>query len=463
MQHTHFLKHLRFPLFWQILLAMAVTLSLTIGIIWAYLGHNLNHLLQQQTDTFANTITQQAADSAAEMVMASDQLAIMSMLDNLVAKNTSIRQMRVFDEKQQLIAQSPLAQSTMEQKHLNRYSTPILFHDVQAGSISLVLDNSAIRDSLIRTRQVLGVIVFSIGLIALIISAWLANNLSTPLKRLQKVAAEVANGNLNPQLPETKNDEVGDLVSDFDNMLQGLRDKESIEHKFSSYISKDIARGILANLHTNKSPLRNVYGSVLFVDIVGFTQLTERSKPSEITDILNHYYFILHQAAKMYRGSVDNYIGDGAMLTFGVHKEDNKHSINAICSAQIFLRLTDLMNAQRKEKGLPNLDFRLGLHCGDMLAGTIGSSERMQLTITGDSVNLAARMCEQADINKLMISDDILNHPSTHELVVTEPPKKLHIKGKSDPVNGHNVIRLAPKFNRLLMQQEAEMEAMQYE
>jgi adenylate cyclase len=463
MQDTHFLKHLRFPLFWQILLAMAVTVSLSIGIIWAYLGYNLNHLLQQQTDTFANTITQQAADSAAEMVMASDQLALMSMLDNLVAKNTSIQQMRVFDDKQQLLAQSPLIQAKGDQSNLNRYNTPILFHDVQAGSISLMLDNSAIRDSLIRTRKVLGFIVVSIGLLALIISAWLANSLSAPLKRLQKVAAEVANGNLNPELPNIRNDEVGDLVTGFDNMLQGLRDKESIEHKFSSYISKDIARGILANLHTNKTPLRSVYGSVLFVDIVGFTQLSERAKPNEITDILNHYYFILHQAAKMYRGSVDNYIGDGAMLTFGVHKEDHKHAINAICSAQIFLRLTDLMNAQRKEKNLPNLDFRLGLHCGDMLAGTIGSSERMQLTITGDSVNLAARMCEQAEINKLLISDNVFNHPSTHELVVTEPSVKLKIKGKTNLVNGHHVIRLAPKFNRLLMQQEAEMEAMQNE
>ena len=463
MHGTHFLKRFRFPLFWQILLAMAITLSLTVGVIWAYLGYNLSHLLQQQTDTFAHTITQQAADSAAEMVMASDQIALTAMLDNLVAKNTNIQQMRVYDDQNTLLAQSPLMASSPSSTVLNRYSTPITFHDVQAGSISLVLDNSPIRASLIHTRKILGFIVVSIGLLALVISAWLATNLSAPLKRLQKIAAEVAKGNLNPDLPSINNDEVGDLVTSFGNMLQDLRDKESIEHKFSSYISKDIAKGILANLHTNKAPLRSVQGSVLFVDIVGFTQLSECSAPNDITDILNHYYFLLHQAAKMYRGSVDNYIGDGAMLTFGVHKEDHKHSINAICSAQIFLRLTDLMNAQRKEKGLPNLGFRLGIHCGDMLAGTIGSSERMQLTITGDSVNLAARMCEQADINKLMISDSVLQHPATQELVVTEKPVELFVKGKSEPVIGHHVIHLAPKFNRLLMQQESEMEAMQYE
>lgn len=463
MQYIHLLKGFRFTLFWQILLGMTVTLGLTIGIIWAYLGYNLNHLLEKQTDAFANTITQQAADSAAEMVMASDHLALISMLDNLVIKNASIREMRIYDDQGNMLAHSIHSQNIEDKNTFKIYQTPIFFHDVQAGKISLTLDNSVIRESLIRTRNILSIIVTSIGILALLIATWLATNISAPLKRLQKVASAVANGDLNPKLPQRKNDEVGDLVLSFDNMLQGLRDKESIEHKFSSYISKDIARGILANLHTKKSPLQSVSGSVLFVDIVGFTQLSERSKPEEIAEILNHYYFLLHQAAKMYRGSVDNYIGDGAMLTFGVHKEDQKHSINAICSAQIFLRLADLMNAQRKEKGLSGLEFRLGLHCGEMLAGTIGSSERMQLTITGDTVNLAARLCEQADANKLMISDEILHHPSSADLIVTEPPKPLTVKGKSSTVNGQHVIRLAPKFNRLLMQQEAEMEAMQYE
>ena len=357
-------------------------------------GANLGDNLSFAADLMLKDLrlSQQAADSAAEMVMASDKLALASMLDNLVSKNKSIKEMRVFDDKHQLLAQSPQDAPELEPLKLNHYQTPITFHDVQAGSISLVLDNSPIRNSLIQTRKVLGIIVFSIGILALIISAWLATNLSAPLKRLQKVASEVADGNLKPDLPNIKNDEVGDLVLSFSNMLQGLRDKESIEHKFSSYISKDIAKGILDNLHTNKTPLRNVSGSVLFVDIVGFTQLTERSKPSEITDILNHYYFLLHQAAKMYRGTVDNYIGDGAMLTFGVHKEDQKHSINAICAAQIFIRLSKALNLHRLKNDLPELNFRLGLHCGDMLAGAIGDKERMQFTISGDTVNVAAAM-----------------------------------------------------------------------
>ncbi len=450
------LHKLRFPLFWQMLLAMSLLLCLTTVSLWSYLQFDLNQLLQEQTDTFAHTISQQAADSAAEMVMADDQMALASMLDSLVSKTHSIHSIAVFDHEQ-LLAQ---AQGNNNSKQVRSYQADILFHDILAGKIVLSLDISPISDSLIATQKALGFIFMGIGLLALGLAIVMARKLTSPLKHLQEVVKVVAEGQLNPTLPTSNNDEVGDLIHSFNHMLQGLRDKESIENKFSSYISKDIAKDILSDLHISKKPLREVNGSVLFVDIVGFTQLCEKQSPQHIADILNQYYFLLHQAAKMYRGSVDSYIGDGAMLTFGVHKEDHKHAINAICGAQIFIRLCDLMNDQRKQNQLPPLQFRLGLHCGAMLAGTIGSSERMQFTISGDTVNLAARLCDLAEPGKLLVSNNIYQHPSTQQLIVTEPAHSLNVKGKSQAIKCFYISRLAPKFNRLLMQQEAELKAM---
>jgi len=440
------------------LLAMTVLLCLTIFTLWSYLQFDLNRLLQAQTDTFAHTISQQAADSAAEMVMADDQLALSSMLQGLVSKTQNIQNIAVYDEQHRLLAQAQVSNTS---DRVRSYEADILFHDVFAGKIELSLDISAIRDSLINTQKALAFICMGIAFLALFTSIFLARKLTAPLKHLQEVVQVVAHGKLDPTLPHSNNDEVGDLIHSFRHMLQGLRDKESIEHKFSSYISKDIAQDILSDLQVSKKPLRAVSGSVLFVDIVGFTQLCESQSPQQIADILNQYYFLLHQAAKMYRGSVDNYIGDGAMLTFGIHKEDQKHSINAVCGAQIFIRLCDLMNSQRAQNSLPPLQFRLGLHCGEMLAGTIGSSERMQFTISGDTVNLAARLCDLAEPGKLLISDDIYVHPSTHQLLVTETARSLKVKGKSHSIKTFNIVRLAPKFNRLLMQQEAELKAMQ--
>ena len=448
---------IRFPLFWQFMLAMSVLVCLTTASVWVYVTYHLNDILTKQADIYATALTQQAANSAAELVMANDQIALVSMLDNLVGHTKSLEKISVFNHQNQLLSRASQDGSGLQSRD---YQADILYHDVVAGRIEVSIDHGIITQSIQQLLTILSIITLTATLLAILIAVVIAQSLSAPLKHLQKVAQVVADGELNPLLPDNRNDEVGDLILSFKKMLKSLRDKESIEHKFSSYISKDIAKDILADLGRDKKPLKTVNGSVLFVDIVGFTQLCETQSANEIADILNQYYFLLHQAAKMYRGSVDNYIGDGGMLTFGVHKNDQKHAINAVCAAQIFIRLTDIMNSQRTEKKLIPLQFRLGIHSGELLAGTIGSSERMQFSISGDTVNLASRLCELATPGQLLISEATYCHSSCEGLLITNMPLALSVKGKSNTTTTYQVKGLAAKFNRLLMQQEAEMLAM---
>jgi adenylate cyclase len=460
------LSNIRFPLFWQMLLSMIFVLCLAIGVLWGYLQLNFNALMQKQVDTFAHTITQQAASSAAELLMADDYFALSSMLENLVRSSDNITAISIQDDTNTTVAlatNSPINGNgnTASEVHSINYQADIIFHEVKAGSIQLSLDNSAISDSLTKALRALGMILIGIVFLAIVSSIIIAKKLTRSLKQLQVTTQQVAEGNLNPTLPNANNNEVGDLIKSFEHMLQGLRDKKSIEKKFTSFISKDIAKDILSDLDQLKKPLKSVNGSVLFVDIVGFTQLSERQSPQKIADILNQYYSLLHQVSKLYWGSVDNYIGDGAMLTFGVHVDDAKHSINAICAAKIFIRLSKAWNQQRVKHNLPELDFRLGLHCGEMLAGAIGDQGRMQFTISGDTVNVAARLCDLASPNKLMISESIYQHPACDSLLITDPSESFNLKGKTHPINCFSVIALAPQFNRLLMQQENELIAMQ--
>ena len=452
------LQTLRFPLFWQMLSTMATVMVVATGSVWFFLQFNLDDLLQKQTDTFARTITQQAANSSAELLMADDTFTLSSMLDNLVRTSVNIHSIRVYDENQKVVAE---ASRNTHDKFTIIYTSDIIFHNVKAGYIHLNIDNSAIRNSLINSQKILGIVCAVVGLLALFFTILIARKLTHPLKELQVITQTVAKGNLSPTLPKVGNDEVGDLINSFNNMLQGLRDKKSIEYKFNSYISKDIAKDILSDLDQHKRPLKTVNGSVLFVDIVGFTQLSESESPQIIADILNQYYSLLHQISKLYWGSVDNYIGDGAMLTFGVHVDDPKHTIHAICAAQVFIRLTKNMNNHRQQAGLPTLEFRLGLHCGEMLAGTIGSKERMQFTISGDTVNLAARLCDLATADTLLISSSIYNHSACRGLLISDAGQSYIVKGKSNPITGFTVTGLAANFNRILMQQELELRAMQ--
>ncbi len=460
MQPTSSKKGIRFPVFWQMVLTTSLLVILGTSMLWAYLHLNLNQVLTRQANTFGSSIAHQMAESAAEIILADDLLALNTMLGNMIKQNDHIIGIEVLDHTGETLsaAQSIHYGSLTD---VSQHTVDIRFQDVVAGTLKLTVDRSPITESLHKTIKAVSMLAAMTLLLLIGFGVYLARRITRPLKDLQAVAEQVAQGELNPNLPNPLNDEVGDLVESFDQMLQGLRDKASIENRFSSYISKDVADDILANLNQKRMPLKQVSGSVLFIDIVGFTSLCEHTAANVITDILNQYYYFVHQAAKMYRGSVEKYIGDGAMITFGVHKQDSNHPLNAVCAAQIFLKLIQFMNDKRAQQSLAPIQFRMGLHSGDMMAGTIGSDERMEFTVLGDTVNTAARLCSYSLPDRLLISDVVYNHNSTRGLLVTEAAEEIQVKGKAKPLKTHLVLHLAAKFNRLLRQQQDEVEAMQ--
>ena len=164
------------------LLSMMLVLVLSIGVLWGYLQVNFNDLLQRQIDTFANTVTQQAANSAAEMLMAEDYLALSSMLENIVHTSDNILSISIEDDLGKTVAialrtpeteetgketnsQAKLSNDRVLDKNSSRYRSDIIFHQGTAGSIQLSIDNSAISNSLIKAVSALGLIL--IGIISL--------------------------------------------------------------------------------------------------------------------------------------------------------------------------------------------------------------------------------------------------------------------------------------------------------
>ena len=280
---------LRFPLFWQVTLSTTLLVFLGTSTLWAYLHFNLNDVLNRQADTFGNSIARQMAESAAEIILADDHLALNAMLTNMIEQNQHILRIEVQDHTDTLISsvQNPAAETHQQ---VAAYQVPIRFQDVIAGTLKLRLDKSPITQSIHETIKVMSILAAVTIFLLIGFGLFFARHLTQPLKRLQSVAEQVAHGDLQPTLPKCRNDEVGDLVRSFDQMLSGLRDKASIENKFSSYISKDVADDILANLNQQRMPLRLIRGSVLFIDIVGFTSLCERTPPREVSEILNQYY-----------------------------------------------------------------------------------------------------------------------------------------------------------------------------
>ena len=198
--------------------------------------------------------------------------------------------------------------------------------------------------------------------------------------------------------------------------------------------------------------------SLLFIDIVVFTQLSEKLKPQEIVLLLNTYYTLVQRVANQYGGIVDKYMGDGAMIVFGAPVPDPYHAFKATCSGLTFVELAHELNQCLPHiKRLNQIQVRLGLHTGMVLAGTIGGHERVQYTVIGDNVNIASRICDQGIPGKLVISQKSYEAMDGKQRLNIDEALTWEIRGKKEKIkvvvvnqlNEQYAVYLAPFIEEL--------------
>src|SRR5204862_2785439 len=138
--------------------------------------------------------------------------------------------------------------------------------------------------------------------------------------------------------------------------------------------------------------------TVLFTDLKGFSTTSENLEPALLLDWLNEYMEAMATAIMSHQGVIEKYIGDGIMAVFGVPlartvpEEIRQDARNAVRCA-LAMRTTLLqLNAGWKERGLPVSGMRIGIHTGPLVAGSLGSSDRQEFTVIGDTVNIASRL-----------------------------------------------------------------------
>jgi adenylate cyclase len=150
---------------------------------------------------------------------------------------------------------------------------------------------------------------------------------------------------------------------------------------------------------------------------------------------------------------LDKYMGDCAMLAFGVPEPDDDHAFHAITCALVIQRLIAEENQQRERRGEPTVHFRLALNSGRMLAGNMGSAERMQYTVVGDSVNLASRLCTIGDADQIIITEEMLQRPGIRDRVIARRYESIRLRGIRRPVTTWLVEDLAPAYRDQLARQ----------
>jgi len=244
----------------------------------------------------------------------------------------------------------------------------------------------------IMRNLVLVVAVLAIGgfFVSLRLAGSVAGSVAGPLRDVQAAMAEVGRGSLDAQCAVVSNDEIGEVAEGFNRMVAGLREREQIRETFGKYVSPEVRDEILAGRAALEGGTREV--TILFADLRDFTPWVESTPPAQVVADLNEYFTAMDGAIRANGGLVLQFIGDEIEAVFGAPVPDPNHPEAAVRAAIEMRSRLDAWNAKRVAGGKQPLRHGIGIHTGKVIAGNIGSSERMSYALVGDSVNLTSRI-----------------------------------------------------------------------
>ncbi len=443
----------RLPLVHKVSAALILLIGLTLTILWVIVTSQLSQLLHQQTDTFGRAIVNQTANSAAELLLADDLLSL-NVLVTKVTEASNVVSATITDIENKVLAQSGSAYSfelniidqlPVHDPRLGVYIAPVTFQDVRAGYAYITIDKQAIESAIEKGLSWMTMATLILLMLAVLIAILLARSITDPIKRLTLASYAIRKGEFGQMISNERQDEIGQLVEGFNEMSKGLEERDKMKDTFNRYFDPSVARKILSNIDSPTQLSKYVDATVLFVDIVGFTKMCEEHTPDAMVEVLNTYYALIHRASVFYRGVVDKYIGDGAMVLFGVPDAQDEHSFQAICCALVILGLVERVNEDRRTMGLPVIEFRVGLHSGEMLAGCLGCDNRLQYTVVGDAVNVAARLCNNGVPKKVVVSQAAFKRAHGEKRLVTSEDV-WSVKGKSERIQVQVIEALSAPF-----------------
>lgn len=257
--------------------------------------------------------------------------------------------------------------------------------------------------------------------------------LTSPIEKLASLIQLVSKGNFDvkARLQVKSADEVGDLAIAFDNMTEGLKERDKVKNLFSKFHGSSVAEEMI-NQDVVGTSGSNKDVTVFFSDIRGFTAFSEKHTPEEVVTMLNEYFAIMVGIINKNNGIVDKFIGDAIMAVWGAPKTRAEDSHNAVKACLEMRKALAELNERRAKRGQGPLMIGMGLHSGRAISGTIGSDERMEYTVIGDTVNMASRIeaSTKAFGTDLLISDDLAKR--VQDKFGMELAGAAHVKGKTE-------------------------------
>jgi adenylate cyclase len=298
------------------------------------------------------------------------------------------------------------------------------------------------------------------GLVVSLFGAlFIARTVTRPVHALVTAARSAEKGDYSHTVQITQRDELGELATAFNRMLKGLIERDKVHDLFGKFVSRAVAEQALAGGVVLGGEERQV--TVLFSDLRNFTALSERRSPQEVVALLNTYLTRMSGVIDKNNGVVDKFLGDGMMAIFGAPIAGEDDAGDALQAALAMCAALDDLNEEFAVQGLPRLEMGIGINTDVVVAGNMGSLSRLNYTVIGDGVNLAARiegLTKRKDFNARVIATDATVRAAKRSFM-TRSLGVVVIRGRKEPALLHALTDAGPGPGGMEPAKETEIHA----
>ena len=324
------------------------------------------------------------------------------------------------------------------QRQWTTFVSPVIFESIAydavvGGHVFVTTSRNEIIQAKNDILQFIMVVSFVLVVGVFTLSMAIGRRLSRPVLDLIKATNAISDEQYSYRIDKIYHGEFGQLISSFNHMAQEVERKQKVETALTHFVSDSVADQYLSE-GGGRGEGKMVDASVIFVDIVGFTSFSENNSAKHVAEILNEYFEYFTYCCEFYGGHVDKFIGDAAMFVFGAPNDDPEHPFNAAACAVLMQKIIADINVKHKSEGKPCLEIRIGISCGQMLAGVIGSKSRLQYTVVGDPVNLSARLCDLAGSGGILVDETFFNRANHHNYLSCGKRDSIKVKGVREEV-----------------------------
>jgi adenylate cyclase len=455
-------KKARTPIFLKLAIMSTLLICLVISTIsFSILNRQKSQFTTQLID-LGESLVRTAGNSAPDKILGDEDLALFQLVTN-IAENDQVVFALITDHKNIVKAHSlmemagkpytrPEEMKLIEagkdvrasmirygEDDLLYFEMPVVFQKLRVGGVHLAISQKKIAENLGEAKIFILVLTLIMTTLGILLSLGLSMYFSVPIRQLRESAKALGLGRFDYRVKTSRNDELGDLAYAFNRMAEDLELNEKIKDSFGRYVTPEIVNMILANPSDDWMKGSMVEATVLFADIRGFTTISENKDPEAVLHLLNEYLTRVTDAVIKHGGHVNKFAGDEAMAVFGAPLAQPKHAESAVKAA---LEIQKSIAALNEEKGKNHLKLGvgIGINSGEVVAGNLGSSRRMEYTVIGDHVNVAARLTSIAKGGEILITKRTYDAIQDKDGLNVEKRGMAPVKGRKKEITVYCVM-----------------------